>query len=138
MNKLLLLFLLSIMILYAQCAGDCQDAEIDQTENDTDEKKATFWSGKKPSSTFKQCVPNAAGTSCEEKTLPYNNGFPGDVKTDDDKKTFCGLSAAENKKCQLNSGKTACEQVGKPETNSGSILYVFKITFTLIIIFIIL
>lgn len=85
------------MILYAQCAGDCQDAEIDQTEQDTDEKKATFWSGKTPSSTSKQCVPNIADTSFEKKILPYNTGFPGDVKTDDDKKTFCGLSAAANK-----------------------------------------
>ncbi len=41
------------MILYVQCAGDCQDAEIDHTENDTDEKKAIFYSGKTPSSTSK-------------------------------------------------------------------------------------
>ena len=127
------------MILYAQCVADCQGAEINQDDNDTDEKKATFCNGKTASSISKQCVPNAAGTSCEEKTLPCNTGFTGDAKNDDDRKTFCeGLSASANKKCQLNSGKTACEEVSKPATNSGSILNIFKITFTLIIIFTIL
>ena len=131
MNKLLLIFLLSILILYAQCT-DCQDAPI------TDEDKAAFCRPLQTTSNTKECVPNSDGDKCEEKVKSCPSPIPEDVTAEGDKTTFCeGLSTTANKKCQLNSGKTACEEVDKP-TNSGSVLNAFKITFTLIIIFAIL
>ena len=138
MNKLLLLFLLSIMILFAQCAGDCQGKTIDTETNDTPQKKADFCKEQSTSTKSKECVPNNAGTACQENALPCSTAIPSDI-AEDAKASFCeGLSAAENKKCQLKSDKSACEPVDKPATNSGSILNAFKITLTLIIIFTIL
>ena len=138
MNKLLLIFLLSILILYAQCDPDCIDFDISETSGN--EAKINACKEKTTTINTKECVPNSDGDKCEEKVLPCPTAFTG-VSNDAEKKTFCeGLSAAANKKCQLNSDKTACELVDKPasSTNSGSILNALKITFTLIIIFAIL
>ena len=139
MNKLLLIFLLSILILYAQCDPDCIDFDISGTSGN--EAKINACKEKTTTINTKECVPNSAGDKCEEKVKSCPSGFPGDVSTDPAKKTFCeALSTAANKKCQLKSDKSACELVDKPasSTNSGSILNALKITFTLIIIFAIL
>jgi hypothetical protein len=133
MNKLLSIFLLSILVLYAQC-DSCTDAIPAETNVDD-----SYCNGRTASSLSKQCVPNSGKTACEEKALPCSTSIPTSEKADTTKATkFCeGLSAAANKICQLNSNKDACIEVSKP-TNSGSILNTFKITFTLIIIFAIL
>ena len=137
MNKLLLIFLLSILILYAQCDPDCIDFDISETSGN--EAKINACKEKTTTINTKECVPNSAGDKCEEKVKSCPSGFPEGMSDENDKKTFCeGLSAAANKKCQLKSDKSACELVDKPATNSGSILNALKITFTLIIIFTIL
>ena len=136
MNKLLLIFLLSILILYAQCDPDCIDFDISGTSGN--EAKINACKEKTTTINTKECVPNSDGDKCEEKVKSCPSPIPEDVTAEGDKTTFCeGLSTTANKKCQLNSGKTACEEVDKP-TNSGSVLNAFKITFTLIIIFAIL
>jgi hypothetical protein len=138
MNKLLLIFLLSILILYAQCTDPCIGTPFPESLTGT---KADFCGTLTPSTNSKECVLKADESACEETAKPCSTPIPNTETTDSAKTQFCeGLLAAANKKCQLKSDKTACEEVSKPtnSANSGSILNAFKITFTLIIIFAIL
>jgi hypothetical protein len=121
MNKLLLIFLLSILILYAQCTGNCGGNIPDGTQD-----KAAYCTGLTTSSKSKECVLNGDENGCVENALPCNTGLNvlGDNPSDSAKAQFCeGLSADENYKCKLNSGKTACEPkpICSPENGiSGS------------------
>ena len=111
MKKLLFLCLLSIMILYTHCADDAPSAD---TDPDTPATPAT---------------PDVSTINCEGAKIGTGDG---EVSSCD------GLKLKDStKKCAKNKDGTACEEVAK-STNAGNILNIFKISFTLIIIFTIL
>lgn len=107
MNKLLLIFLLSILILYAQCAGSpCTSTSIPETETDKD----AFCASLETSVKSKECV-KKDDSSCEEKQLPCPTEIPKSEQSSTDKKNqFCeGLKVSvDGNKCQLNSKGDAC------------------------------
>lgn len=131
MNKLFLLCLLSILILYTQCS-ECTEKTLGDGETCDglafDTTKA------------KSCVADT-DNKCKEVLIKCKEATTGST-TGKDKVTDCTkLTVTDSSKytCAKSSGDSGdCAEVSKPATNSGSILNAFKITFALIIIFAIL
>lgn len=139
MNKLFLLCLLSILILYTQCSP-CTEATVG-TNTDAGEVAScdglTFDTTK-----AKSCIADTDNAKkCKEVLIKCKEATTKET-AGKDKVTDCTkLAVTDSSKytCAKTSGDSGdCTEVSKPATNSGSILNAFKITFVLIIIFAIL
>ena len=132
MNKLLLLCLLSIMVLYTQCS-DCTDAT---------EAPCFGLAVDSAKTTTHICAKTSGGaTVCEEVLIPKCTAASTVEKADKTQVKSCdGLKTDDSKKICAKQSNSDCGEVDKPATttNSGSLLNTFKIACSLIIIFTIL
>lgn len=140
MNKLLLLCLLSILILYIQCTTACAGAKIGKEDGQvascsaatvTDKDKQFCAedddeANKGNCKEYPKCKFGTQGEAVSGKTTTVKDCTK--LETSDSSKFTCRKSSATSQNC---------EEVEKA-TNSGSILNAFKISFALIIIFAIL
>lgn len=115
MNKLIFIYLLSLMIIYTQCTA-CTSIAGDEVACSSADGLQTGES----------CVDNTGGqTKCK-------------IETDCEKKATdkCGEAKVPNKKKCVKDGEKC--KIIDDSTNSSNMLNIFKITFALLIIFTIL
>lgn len=138
MNKLLLLCLLSILILYTQCSA-CTDAT---KGTNTDAGEVASCTGLAVDTTkSSSCVDHDTETNKCQEVPKCKFATQGTATADKSHVADCKkLVTSDSNKftCAKNSDSDECTEVEKPATNSGSILNAFKISFALIIIFAIL
>lgn len=132
MNKLVFIYLLSLIILYAQCDKACNEITLGAAEPETpvdqgngDRRRLETCDDAKTVEFYK-CVAGS-NNKCELKSLC-------DLETNSEK---CeNTQVPSGKKCSKKEGG-GCQLVSTA-TNSSNILNIFKVTFILLFIFTVL